>query len=129
MRIATILGLGVLGLLFVLPAQALTISNTDADSHTITIKTGSDSTELVVEPDAAVEPPCTTGCIVELENGEQYEMKGGEEISIEGGVIFVDTVPGEGDEDEGTAALPDEPSNPEPQDSASAPAEASPQAQ
>jgi hypothetical protein len=129
MRIATTLGLGVLGLLFILPAQALTISNTDSDSHTITVKTGSGSTELVVEPDMAVEPPCTAGCTVELENGEQYEMKGGEEISIEGGVIFVDTVPGSEDEDEGTAALPDEPSDAASQDSASAPAESSPQAQ
>lgn len=93
MRIATILGLGVLGMILAAPAQALTISNTDDKSHTVTIKTAGDSSELVVEPQKAIEAPCASGCTVELENGEKYEMKGGEEVSIEGGVIFVDTVP------------------------------------
>ncbi len=40
-----------------------------------------------------MEPPCSPGCIIELENGEQYEMKGGEVVSIEGGIMFVDAVP------------------------------------
>jgi hypothetical protein len=106
MRIAIILGLGVLGIFLAPPAQALTISNTDPDSHTITVKTGGDSTELVVEPDMAVEAPCASGCTVELENGEQYEMKGGEVVSIEGGIIFVDAVPGgEDSEDEQTGSV------------------------
>ena len=90
MRIVAILGLGVLGFLFAPPAQALTISNIDPEPHTVTIKAGSDSTELTIAPDTAVEPACAGGCTIELENGEQYEMKGGEEASIEGGVIFVD---------------------------------------
>jgi hypothetical protein len=93
MRIATVLGLGVLGMLFVLPAQALTISNTDPKPHKITVKAGSDSTEMTVEPKAAVNPACASGCIVVLENGEQFQMKGGEEASIDGGTIFVDAVP------------------------------------
>jgi hypothetical protein len=123
MRIATVLGLGVLGILLAAPAQALTISNTDDDSHTITVKTGGDSTELVIEPQKAVQAPCASGCTVELENGEQYEMNGGEEVSIEGGIIFVDAIPG-GDDDDDTAALPAEPDDAEPHDSAAAPSEA-----
>jgi hypothetical protein len=103
-------------MLFTLPAQALTISNTDPDPHTVTVKAGGDSTELVVEPQMAVEPPCAAGCTVQLENGELYDMKGGEEVSIEGGVIFVDTVPGSDDDSES-------------QDSAEAPSDAAPQAQ
>ena len=135
MRIATILGLGVLGMLFTLPAQALTISNTDPDPHTVTVKTGSDSTELVVEPQMAVEPPCAAGCTVELENGELYDMKGGEEVSIEGGVIFVDAVPGSDDDDDDdtdgddTAAIGEAGEDAGPQDSAEAPSEEAPQAQ
>ena len=131
MRIATILVLAVLGMLFTLPAQALTISNTDPDPHTVTVKAGGDSTELTVEPQMAVEPPCTAGCTVELENGEQYEMKGGEEISIEGGTIFVDTVRGSEDDDNDAAALgdPGQPSDAPPGDSAEAPSEVAPQAQ
>ena len=131
MRIATILGLGVLGMLFSLRAQALTISNTDPDPHTVTIKAGSDSTELIVEPQMAVEPPCAAGCSIELENGEQYEMKGGEEVSIEGGIIFVDAIPGSEDDAADAAALgdPGEPSDAAPTDSAEAPSESAPQAQ
>lgn len=123
MRIAIILGLGVLGMFLAPPAQALTIFNTDPDAHTVTIKTGGDSTELVVEPDKAVEAPCASGCTVELENGEQYEMRGGEQVSIEGGTMFVDAVPGGEDAGEDTSALGD------PQDSAAAPSADSPQAQ
>jgi hypothetical protein len=93
MRIATVLGLGVLGIFLAPPAQALTVSNIDPDPHTITVKAGSDSTKVVVEPSKAVEPACASGCTIELENGEQYEMKGGEEVSIEGGIMFVDSVP------------------------------------
>jgi hypothetical protein len=113
MRTVSILGLGVLGVFFALPAQALTISNTDPDPHTITVKTGSDSTELTIAPETAVEPPCQSGCTVELENGEQYEMKGGEEASIESGVIFVDAAPGGADDaDDATGATdPGEPAD------------------
>jgi hypothetical protein len=95
MRIAAGLGLGVLGFLIALPAQALTISNSDPKTHTVTVKTGSDSTELTVQPAASAEPACQSGCTVVLENGEQFEMKGDEEVSIEGGTIFVDAVPSE----------------------------------
>jgi hypothetical protein len=93
MRIAAILGLGVLGFLIAPPAQALTISNIDPKAHTVTIKAGSDSTELTIAPDTAVEPACASGCTIVLENGELYEMSGGEQVSIEGGVIFVDVAP------------------------------------
>ena len=103
MRTAAVLGLGVLGFLIAPPAQALTISNTDPKPHTITVKTGGDNAELTIAPAAAVEPPCQSGCTVELENGEQYEMKGDEEVSIEGGVIFVDAAPSAGGD---TAAVP-----------------------
>jgi len=123
MRTVSILGLGVLGMFFALPAQALTISNTDPDSHTITVKTGSDSTELTIAPETAVEPPCQSGCTVELENGEQYEMKGGEEASIESGVIFVDAAPGGADDDATGATDPGEPAAAAPEDGAAAQAQ------
>ena len=93
MRIAAVLGLGVLGFLIALPAQALTISNTDPKAHTVTVKTGSDSAKLTIESAASAEPACQSGCTVVLENGEQYELKGDEEASIEGGTLFVDAAP------------------------------------
>ncbi len=54
------------------------------------MKVGGDSKELTIEPQTEVDPPCDKGCTVELESGEQYEMQGGEEVSIEDGVIFVE---------------------------------------
>ena len=129
MRTVTVLGLGVVGMFLALPAQALTISNTDPDPHTITVKTGSDSTELTIAPETAVEPPCQSGCTVELENGEQYEMHGGEEVSIESGVIFVDATPGSEDDDATGATDQGEPVDAAPEDSAAAPSADAPQAQ
>jgi hypothetical protein len=93
MRIVKTLGLCTLTMLFALPAQALTISNVDPKPHTIKVKSGSDSTELTVAPAQAVEPTCQSGCTIELENGDVYEMKGGEVASIESGALFVDSVP------------------------------------
>jgi hypothetical protein len=97
-------------MLFALPAKALTISNTDSDSHTITVTINGDSKDLTVEPQAEVDPPCDKGCTVGLESGEQYEMKGDESASIEDGTLFVDSAPS-AEEDDGTdVGQPGEPS-------------------
>ena len=93
MKIVSIAGLGALGLLYAGTAQALTISNVDPDPHTITVTVGSDSKELTIAPEKEVDAPCGDGCKVKLDNGEEYELKGGEAVSIEDGVIFVDSSP------------------------------------
>jgi hypothetical protein len=95
MRVASIFCVGVL-MLFAVPAEALTITNSDADSHKITVKVGGDAKELTIAPQTEVDPPCDKGCTVELESGEQYEMQGGEQASIEDGVLFVDAASGAG---------------------------------
>lgn len=112
MRTVSLLSLGVAGMLFALPAQALSISNTDSDSHTITVTVNGDSKELTIEPQAQVDAPCDKGCTVGLDSGEQYEMKGDESASIEDGTLFVDSAPSAQD-DEGTEAgtQPEEPSD------------------
>jgi hypothetical protein len=91
MRIVTVLGLSVLGLFTAVPAQALTISNTDSDPRTLTVESGGESKALTIEPQASAEPPCKP-CTIVLENGERYEMEGGEQVAIEDGAIFVDAV-------------------------------------
>lgn len=93
MRSTGLLCLSVLGVLFAHPAEALTISNTDPDPHTVTVTVGGKSDQLIVEPQNEVQPPCDKGCMIEL-SGEQHEMRGGEEVSIEDGTLFVDTIPG-----------------------------------
>jgi hypothetical protein len=94
MRVASILYVGVVTMLFAAPAEALTITNSDAEAQKITVKAGGDAKELTVGPQAHVDPPCDKGCTVELEGGEQYELQGSEQASIEGGVLFVDAAPG-----------------------------------
>ena len=103
MRTVSLLSLGVAGMLFALPAHALSISNTDSDSHTITVTVNGDSKELTIESQAQVDAPCDKGCTVGLDSGEQYEMKGDESASIEDGTLFVDSAPS-AQEDEGTEA-------------------------
>ena len=93
MRTISILGLGAVGALFALPAQALTISNIDADAHTITVTVNGDSKKLTIQPQAKVEAPCDKGCTVVLDGGEQYEMKGNEWASIDDDTLFVDSAP------------------------------------
>jgi len=123
MRTVSLLSLGVAGALFALPAQALTISNTDADSHTINVTVNGESKKLTIEPQAQVDAPCDKGCTVGLDSGEQYEMKGDESASIEDGTLFVDSAPS-AQEDEGTetGAQPKKPSDSKSGDNAEAPA-------
>jgi hypothetical protein len=85
--------LGVLVLAGSIPALALSISNIDPKAHTVTVTAGSDSEDLTIEPEKAVDAPCASGCKVKLENGEEYELGGEESVSIEGGVIFIDRAP------------------------------------
>ena len=105
MRLGGFLLASVAGLLFALPASALTISNEDPDPHTITVTAGTDTKQVTVEPDQQVDAVCAAGCMLELENGEQYQMQGGETVSIEDGVIFVDAAPGS-DNDDGDTIIP-----------------------
>jgi hypothetical protein len=98
MRVVGVLGLGLMAAVFALPAEALTITNTDPDPATIKVIIGDNSKEITIQPDAKVEPTCDKGCIVELDNGDQYQMQGGEGASIEAGMLFYDSVPGIDDE-------------------------------
>lgn len=101
MKVVSLAGLclGLSSLVAVSPAEALSISNSDPQAHTITVTVGSNSKELTVAPDQEVDAACADGCKVKLENGEEYDLKGSEEVSIEGGVIFVDSSPDAVDED------------------------------
>ena len=80
-------------LLCAAPAQALTISNIDPKPHTVTVMAGSDSKQLTIEAAKEVDAPCSDGCKVKLENGDVYELTGGEMVSIEDGVMYVDHSP------------------------------------
>ena len=61
MRIVMILGLGAVAMLLALPAEALTISNADPKPHTVTVKSGSDSSDVTIPPRQDVQPTCQSG--------------------------------------------------------------------
>ncbi len=94
-----LMSVGLMSVVFAHPAEALTISNADPAPHTITVTVGSDSKELTVPADKEVDAACADGCKVKLENGEEYDLKGSEAVSIEDGVIFVDSSPDADDQD------------------------------
>jgi hypothetical protein len=93
MRVVNIFGLGLVAAVFASPAVALTITNNDSDATTVKVIVDGEGTEQSIEPGASVEPACDKGCVIELDNGDQYEMKGDEEASIEEGVLFFDAAP------------------------------------
>src|SRR4030042_353937 len=84
---------GALVLLCTVPVQAPTISNIDPKPHKVTVIAGGSSNELTVEPEKQVDAACSGGCKVKLENGDEYELKGGETVSVDGGMMFVDHSP------------------------------------
>lgn len=94
MKVVNVLGLGLVAALFASPAAALTVTNNDSDAVTINVIVDGEGTEQSIEPGASVEPACEKGCVIELESGDQYEMKGDEDASIEDGALYVDEAPG-----------------------------------
>jgi len=114
MRVVVPAAFGTLVLLCTAPAQALTISNIDPKPHKITVIAGGSSNELTVEAENQVDAACSDGCKVKLQNGDEYELKGGETVSIEDGVLFVDHSP-----DADVKDIPDiDPDAPPPEESA-----------
>ncbi|HET7852251.1 MAG TPA: hypothetical protein VFK91_05845 [Methyloceanibacter sp.] len=94
MRFAGTAALGAtLALLCASPAQALTISNSDPKPHKITVIAGGSSSEMTIDSEKQADVPCSDGCKVKLENGDEYELRGGETVSIDGGVMFIDHSP------------------------------------
>lgn len=75
------------------PALALTISNLDAEPHTVSVTAGDKTEQVKVEAQQTAEPACQGGCKVKLENDEEYQLKGSEKVSIDGGAIFIDSSP------------------------------------
>jgi hypothetical protein len=93
MRFTTVAWLGVFGLVQMGPAFALTISNIDPKTHTVTVTEGGKANKLTIDSKKEVEAPCAGGCKVKLDNGEEYQLKGGESVSIEDSAVFVDSSP------------------------------------
>lgn len=111
MRFCTIVWLTLTGFVCAGPALALTISNLDPKPHTVTVTAGGKSEKLTVESGKEAEAACAGGCTVKL-NGDTYQLKGNEAVSIEDSAIFIDSSPDafvEGLPDIDPDTVPDEP--------------------
>ncbi len=79
-------------------AQALTIKNEDAKAQKLEVTEGKSAKPLTVPPQQTVTAGCNGGCTVKIvSNGDEYDFKGPEAISIQDNVIYTDVDPAGGE--------------------------------
>jgi hypothetical protein len=93
MKFSSIAWLSVVTLAYATPALALTITNNDPKPQKVTVTAGGKASELTIEASKNAEAECGSGCTVKIENGEQYQLKGGETVSIQDSALFIDSSP------------------------------------
>jgi hypothetical protein len=88
-------------------ALALTITNNDTANQRITIIEGDNASELMLQPGQVGEQICRSGCVILMQNGDEYDFEGMEVVVIEGEALFLEEAPlPQGD---GTLQNPDTP--------------------
>jgi hypothetical protein len=81
------------GMLFAGQALALTITNNDAANQKITIIEGDNAAELMLAPGQVGEQVCRSGCIIRMQNGDEYDFEGVEVVVIEGDALYLEDAP------------------------------------
>lgn len=77
-------------------AEAVKLTNRDAVDHKIVVIEGDKKNTITVKAGAEI-GLCDTGCVVEIESGEQFELTGTEIVSYEDNFLYDDSpVPEEG---------------------------------
>lgn len=71
-------------------AFALSVTNRDGIDQKITITEGEKQRDEVIAPSRTLSGVCPAGCVIKLENNEEYEFDGNEIVSIEEGLMFLD---------------------------------------
>lgn len=72
-------------------AYALSVTNRDGTDQKLTItETGKEPRDETVAPNGVLSNICPQGCVIQLQNGEEYEFDGNEVVSIEEGLMFLD---------------------------------------
>jgi hypothetical protein len=69
---------------------ALSVTNHDGTDQKLIIIEGEKQREETVAPNKTLSNICPAGCVIQLENGEEYEFDGQEVVSIEEGLMFLD---------------------------------------
>jgi hypothetical protein len=81
----------VLALLSIWPAavSAITLTNRDRADQKLVVIEGDKQSETVIKAGEKLEL-CKKSCVIRLPDGEDYEFDGGEIVSLEEGLLFLD---------------------------------------
>lgn len=96
MRFTSIVVATLIGAMSATSAMALTVTNREAADHKIKVIEQNETKEHNVAAGKTLEGVCSAGCVVQLQNGDEYEFEGTEVVSIEDGYMFLDE-PTQGD--------------------------------
>jgi len=69
---------------FAVQAHAASITNTDAQPHSLVVTEGGVTSDLVVGPGETVSA-CQSGCFITMPNGDRETLAGSETVEIVGG--------------------------------------------
>jgi hypothetical protein len=72
-----------------LAASAITLTNRDTADQKLIIIEGDKQSETVIKAGEKLEL-CPKSCVIRLPDGEDYEFDGGEIVSLEEGLLFLD---------------------------------------
>ena len=81
----------ILAFLSIWPAAAfaITLTNRDAADQKLVVIEGDKQSETVIKAGEKLEL-CQKSCVIRLPDGEDYEFDGGEIVSLEEGLLFLD---------------------------------------
>lgn len=73
-------------------AAAVSLTNRDDHEHKVTVVEGERSRDHILAPSAVLEGICPSGCVIRLDESEddEYELEGGDTVSIEDGFVYYD---------------------------------------
>jgi hypothetical protein len=72
------------------PACAITLTNHDTTEQKLIVIEGDKQSEKTIKPGEKLEL-CEKSCVIRLADGEDYEFDGAEIVSLEEGLLFLDT--------------------------------------
>ena len=80
-------------LLLTSTAEAVTITNRDANEVKLTVVEGDARQAHVLSPGKVLDGVCQKGCIVRLNDtvDDEYELEGSEAVSVEEGFLYYDS--------------------------------------
>jgi hypothetical protein len=83
--------LSVFALLAAGPASAfaITLTNRDATDQKLIVIEGDKESEIIIKSGDKLDL-CEKSCVIRLPDGEDYEFDGGEIVSLEEGLLFLD---------------------------------------